>query len=92
MDCKAKGARNERRSIALLESAGYRCTRSGASLGAWDVIGIGPTDVILCQVKTGQWPGPGELETLRDFPAASQCKKLVHRWMPGKRLPDVRKI
>ena len=33
MNTKAKGNRNEHRSIALLEAAGYRCTRAAASLG-----------------------------------------------------------
>jgi hypothetical protein len=33
-NCKAKGSRNERRSIRLLEAAGYACTRAAASLGA----------------------------------------------------------
>ena len=37
MNSKAKGSRNEHRSMALLEAAGYRCTRAAASLGAWDV-------------------------------------------------------
>ena len=52
MNTAAKGARNEHRSMAVLESAGYRCTRSAASLGAWDIIGISSQDVVLCQVKT----------------------------------------
>ncbi len=38
--------------MALLEAAGYLCTRAAASLGAWDVIGIGPTDIVLLQVKS----------------------------------------
>ena len=42
--------------MAVLESAGYRCTRSAASLGEWDVIGISSQDVVLCQVKTARWP------------------------------------
>jgi Holliday junction resolvase len=41
MNTAGKGARNERRSMALLEAAGYQCTRAAASLGAWDIIGIG---------------------------------------------------
>ena len=52
MNTAGKGARNERRSMALLEAAGYQCTRAAASLGAWDLIGIGSTDVVLVQVKT----------------------------------------
>lgn len=38
--------------MRLLEAAGYGCTRSAASLGEWDIIGIGSRDVVLVQVKT----------------------------------------
>ena len=47
----------EHRSIRLLEAAGYACTRAAASLGAWDIIGVGSTDFALVQVKTRDWPG-----------------------------------
>ena len=92
MSAKAKGTRNEHRSIALLEAAGYRCTRSAGSLGEWDIIGIGSTDVVLCQVKTRDWPGTAEMEALKLFPAPANCRKLVHRWRDRQRLPDVREI
>lgn len=92
MNAKAKGSRNEHRSIALLEAAGYRCTRSAGSLGEWDIIGVGSTDVVLCQVKTRDWPGAAEMETLKLFPAPANCRKLVHRWRDRQRLPDVREI
>ena len=49
VNAKAKGTRNEHRSIRLLEAAGYRCCRSAASLGAWDIVGIGSCDVVLVQ-------------------------------------------
>jgi hypothetical protein len=45
MNAKAKGTRNEHRSIGMLEAAGYQCTRAAGSLGAWDIIGIGSTDL-----------------------------------------------
>ena len=92
MNAKAKGNRNEHRSIALLEAAGYRCTRSAGSLGEWDIIGIGSTDVVLCQVKTRDWPGTAEMEALKLFPAPANCRKLLHRWRDRQRLPDVREI
>lgn len=79
MSAKAKGTRNEHRSIRLLESAGYQCTRAAASLGAWDIVGIGSTDVVLVQVKTRDWPGSVEMETLRGFVVPANCRKLVHR-------------
>lgn len=92
MNAKRKGTTREHRSITLLEAAGYRCTRAAASLGAWDIIGVGSTDVVLVQVKSRDWPGTAEMETLRDFPCPPQCKKLVHRWRDRERVPDVKEI
>lgn len=92
MNAKAKGTRNEHRSIRLLEAAGYRCTRAAASLGEWDIIAIGSTDLILCQVKTRDWPGSMEMEQLRLFPAPANARKLVHRWKDRQSLPDVKEI
>ena len=53
LNAKAKGTRAELRTMRLLERAGYSCTRSSASLGLFDVIAIGQTDVRLIQVKAG---------------------------------------
>ena len=53
MNTKAKGSRAERKVIAILENAGYHCTKAGASLGLFDVIAIGPHDVRCIQVKAG---------------------------------------
>ena len=36
LNAKRKGTAREHRSIALLEAAGYRCTCTAVSLGAWD--------------------------------------------------------
>jgi hypothetical protein len=52
VNAKAKGTRAEHRSIRLLEAAGYACTRAAASLGTWDIIGVGSTDFALVQVNT----------------------------------------
>jgi Holliday junction resolvase len=92
MNRKGKGTRNEHRSMRVLESAGYACTRAAASLGAWDVIGIGSHDVVLVQVKTRDWPGSVEMETLKSFVAPPLCRKLLHRWRDHQRLPDVKEI
>lgn len=78
--------------MTLLEAAGYACTRAAASLGAFDIIGIGSTDVVLCQVKTRDWPGAEEAEAIRLFPAPANCRKLIHRWRDRQRLPDVREV
>jgi Holliday junction resolvase len=92
MDRKRKGTRNEHRSIALLEAAGYACTRAAASLGVFDIIGIGSTDVVLVQVKTRDWPGAVEMETLQSFPVPSNCRKLIHRWRDRKNIPDLKEL
>lgn len=92
MNTKRKGTRNEHRSMALLEAAGYSCTRAAASLGAWDIIGIGSADIVLVQVKTRDWPGAAETESMKDFAAPPNARKLIHRWKDRQRLPDVKEI
>jgi hypothetical protein len=89
---KAKGTRNEHRSMKLLEAAGYCCTRAAAPLGAWDVIAIGSAHVALVQVKTRDWPGSVEMETRRMFPVPPGVRKLVHRYVDGRRLPDAKEL
>ena len=89
---KKKGARREHDTMALLESLGYRCTRSSASLGEWDVIGIGTTDIVLVQVKTNEWPGSWEMRILEEYRVPPNVRKLVHRWRDGQHLPDVREL
>ena len=91
-NAKAKGTRNEHRSRRILEAGGYAVCRAAASLGVWDLIGIGSTDVVLCQVKSRDWPGTVEMETLTTFPAPPFCRKLVHRWRDRQRMPDVREL
>ena len=92
MNAKRKGTRNEHRSMKVLEASGYQCTRSAASLGEWDIIAIGSRDVVLCQVKTRDWPGSVETEQLREFVAPPGVRKLVHRWRHRQRLPDVKEL
>jgi hypothetical protein len=92
MNRKAKGNRNEHKSIKLLEAAGYACTRAAASLGVFDIVGIGSTDVVLLQVKSNEWPRSAEMEAITLFPAPQICRKIVHRWRDRQRLPDVREV
>ena len=92
MNSKRKGTRNEHRSLQLLEAAGYSCVRAAASLGVWDIVGIGSNDLVLLQVKSRDWPGSVEMEALKNFPCPLNCKKLVHRWRDRQRLPDVKEL
>jgi Holliday junction resolvase len=92
MNWKAKGSRNERRSMRLLEAAGDTCTRAAASLGVFDIIGIGSNDFVVVQVKTRNWPGEVEMEDIRSFTCPPNCRKLVHRWRDFQREPDVKVV
>jgi Holliday junction resolvase len=92
VNAKRKGSRNEHRSMAILEAAGYATTRAAASLGIFDIIGIGPTDVVLVQVKSNEWPRSEEMESLRGFRCPPNAKKLIHRWRDRVRLPDVKEL
>lgn len=92
MNAKAKGNRNEHKSIRLLERLGYACTRAAASLGVFDIIGVGPADVVLVQVKSNRWPGTAEVETIRRFKAPANCRKLIHVWKDRASAPDEREI
>jgi Holliday junction resolvase len=92
MNTKRKGTRNEPRSMARLEAAGYRCTRSAASLGEWDIVGIGTTDIVLVQVRTRDWPSLLERAALTEFPAPPNARKLLHRWKPRVRWPDQQEL
>ena len=87
MNSAGKGARNERRSVALLEASGYNCTRSAASKGTWDVVGVSSTDVVLVQCKSNRWPSAIELEAMKEFPAPQNAKKLVHCGEIGRACP-----
>ena len=54
-------------------------TGSSASLGAFDIIRIGPTDVVLVQCKTHDWPGSVEMEAIRNFQCPPLCKKIIDK-------------
>ncbi len=86
---KRKGTKNEHRSRQLLEAAGYAVTRAAGSLGAWDLIGVSATDMILVQVKSNRPPLPAERETLALFRCPANCKRLIHVWHDRERLPRV---
>ena len=89
---KRRSYRAEERSIRLLEAHGYRCCRAAASLGEWDIVGVGSVDVVLARVMTDEWPSVEKLEMLRSFGAPVNCKKVIHCWVGRRHVPDVREI
>jgi hypothetical protein len=71
MNANGKGARAEREYKAILEKQGFQVTRSGGSLGEWDLIAVGSC-VLLVQVKSG---------------SATYCRRAYREWDAPKNLP-----
>lgn len=92
MNAKAKGTRNEHRSMAIFEAAGYQTMRSAASEGPFDYHAWNGVHGVYVQVKTGRWPGSVEMEVLKACQVPPGSVKLVHRWMPRRRLPDIKEV
>lgn len=67
MNTKRKGRYNERKAIKILESAGYYCVRSSASLGLFDIVAIGANGIRLIQVKTNRMASEIEVEAIEKF-------------------------
>ena len=79
--------------MKLLEAAGYRCLRSAGSFGDWDFLAVGPTDLVLVQVRSRDFPGPMERQALAEWgPCPTNTRKLLHRWTRYGRMPDVMEL
>lgn len=72
-----------------LEAVGYKCTRSAASLGEWDVIAIGAHGTRLVQVKANRRPGSVEMEALNSFEVPPHTSKEVWVWKDRAREPII---
>ena len=81
MKTKAKGSRNERKAKALLETVGYVCTKSGASLGVFDIIAENPLGIRHIQVKSNRIPDPVEREELIDMRKQLPGNSTVEFWV-----------
>lgn len=90
MNNKAKGTRNEHRSMAVFEAAGYQTMRSAASLSPWDFIAYNATSCVFVQVKTRDWPGNFETEILKQAVVPANAIKVIHRWRDRTSQPDVK--
>ena len=84
MNRKAKGARAERRAMKTLEQDGYLVTRSGASLGLFDLVAVGPADVLLVQVKAGSARlSKSERARIASLAVPAACRREIWRF-PGR--------
>lgn len=87
---KRKGARGELRAKRVLEAAGFHVVKAGGSLGAFDLIALGPQGVRCVQVKTGGHnASPAEREAMKlvELPAGSTRE--VWRWLDYAREPVI---
>lgn len=75
---KSNRVRNERRNTALLGKTGYRCSRSAASLGAWDIVVIGQKDIVSVRSKRATCRAP------------AKAWKLTRGWRDGQKTTDVK--
>lgn len=87
-----RGRRYEYKSIRLLETQGFECTRAAGSHGVADIIGFSAATIMLCQVKVDCNPTPAEREQFELFPVPTNCVKLFHLWRKGARAPIVKVI
>ena len=79
MNRKAKGNRIEAGAIKLLSKVGYKCCRSAASLGEWDVIGISGSHVVVVQCKANCWVRKSERLVLEAFKSPHNCVRIEWR-------------
>lgn len=87
---KRKGSNAERRCIRILEAAGYVCTKAGGSLGAFDVIALGPKDVRAIQVKCGGARlSPLEREAIQEMELAPFVSREYWRFPDYCRQPTI---
>jgi Holliday junction resolvase len=84
VNCKAKGGRAERRCIRILEAPGYVCNKAGGSLGIFDVIAIGPSDVRCVQVKSNEYLSAVEREQLKALPVPANVTREYWRFVDGQ--------
>ena len=87
-----KGARNEYRSMRLLEALGYQCVRAAGSHGPFDLVAFNASGLLLVQVKSNEWATPAECESMSLVPVPANATKLVHRWDDRVKLPQVKEI
>ena len=85
---KAKGSRRERKVKKILENQGYLCSKSGSSLGLFDIIAINENEVRLIQVKS-LYCSPAERERIRLFKCPPEVTKEIWIFKKGKKIKQI---
>ena len=89
MNRKGKGTRREHQSRDLLEALGYDVTRAGGSLGVFDLVAIGWSNIRLVQVKCNRMASPGEREEIEAARCPPNGTKEIWVWKDRATLPEV---
>ncbi|MFI5398590.1 MAG: hypothetical protein ACHQ9S_23920 [Candidatus Binatia bacterium] len=76
-NASAETRRNGQRSRRLLKTAGSTGSRAAGSLGLWDPVGIGRTDIV-GQINSNRPPLTARRETLALFSCTPNCKRRIH--------------
>lgn len=89
-NAKRKGSRAELKAIAILQAAGYCCTRAGGSLGMFDVIALGKQGTRAIQVKCGGARlSPLEREQIKALDLAPSITREYWRFLDYARAPII---
>jgi len=79
--------------MAVLEAAGYVCTKAGGSLGVFDVVAIGARDFRCVQVKAGgSYCSAVERERLQLLEVPANCSKEIWRFPDRCRAPLIERV
>jgi hypothetical protein len=92
MNIDAKCRRNEHLTKRIFETAVYAVTRTAGSFGAWDLMGVSVTDVVVIQLKLNRPPALAERETLVGFSCPPNCMRPVRVWVDRQRRPRVTEL
>jgi Holliday junction resolvase-like predicted endonuclease len=92
MNAKAKGARTEYKARKILEAAGYTCLKAGGSLGLFDLIALGSSDVRCVQVKCNGYCSAVEREQLALLVVAPNVSKEIWRFKDRVKAPLIERL
>jgi len=92
MDGKAKGTRAEHKARRILEAAGYTCLKAGGSLGLFDLVALGSTDVRCIQVKANKYCSAVEREQLQLLVVPANVSKEIWRFRDRVRDPLIERL
>lgn len=75
----------------ILEQAGYICTKSGGSLGVFDIIAENPLGIRYVQVKSNRIPEPVEREDMINARKQLPANSTIEFWVfyDGNAMPRI---